>query len=108
MRPDIVVSKGEAVGLVADCKYKGLEPSELKNHDVYQMLAYCTATKVRRGLLIYPVHAAVVQDLIGIRNTDTTIRQATIDLGKEDIEGLNHACDAFAQTVFGWLDVDAA
>ena len=108
MRPDIVVSMGGAVGLVADCKYKRLEPSEFKNHDVYQMLAYCTATKVRRGLLIYPVHAAVVQDLIGIRNTDTMIRQATVDLGKEDIEGLNQECGAFAQTVFDWLGADAA
>jgi 5-methylcytosine-specific restriction enzyme subunit McrC len=49
MRPDIVVSEGETVVLVADCKYKRLEPDEFKNHDIYQMLAYCTATRVQRG-----------------------------------------------------------
>lgn len=35
MRPDIVVSEGETMGLVAGCKYKRLEPGEFKNHDVY-------------------------------------------------------------------------
>jgi len=52
MRPDIIVSEEGTVVLVADCKYKRLEPSEFKNHDIYQMLAYCTATGVQRGLLI--------------------------------------------------------
>src|SRR3712207_1089613 len=74
MRPDIVVSEGETVVLVADCKYKRLEPDEFKNHDIYQMLAYCTATRVQRGLLIYPLHAAVIQDEVEIRNTQTVVR----------------------------------
>lgn len=74
MRPDIVVSEGGRVVFVADCKYKRLEPSEFKNHDVYQMLAYCTPAQVQRGLLIYPVHAAVVQKLLTIRNTNTVVR----------------------------------
>ena len=72
------------------------------------MLAYCTASKVRRGLLIYPLHAAVVQDLVAIRNTDTVIRQASIDLGKELIEELEAECEGFAQRVFGWVHIRAA
>jgi 5-methylcytosine-specific restriction enzyme subunit McrC len=103
MRPDIVVSKGGKVGLVADCKYKRLEPGKFKNHDVYQMLAYCTALGVQRGLLIYPVHAAEVQDLVAIWNSDVVIRQATIDLGKKEIEELNQECETFAHSVLGYL-----
>ena len=52
MRPDIILSSGGAVKVVVDCKYKRLIPSGYKNHDLYQMLAYCTAARVQRGLLI--------------------------------------------------------
>jgi len=100
MRPDIVVREGETVVVVADCKYKRLEPDEFKNHDIYQMLAYCTATRVQRGLLIYPLHAAVIQDEVKIRNTQTAVRRVVIDLSKEEISELNQECDAFADGVF--------
>jgi len=108
MRPDIIVSEEGTMVLVADCKYKRLEPSEFKNHDVYQMLAYCTATRVRRGLLIYPLHSAAVQDLVIIRNTDTLIRQATIDLGKGSINELEQECDNFVHTVVEWVHAQPA
>jgi 5-methylcytosine-specific restriction enzyme subunit McrC len=103
MRPDILVSGGEAGELVADCKYKRIEPSEFKNHDLYQMLAYCTATRVQRGLLIYPYHAAAVQDEIQIRNTRTVVRQAVIDLGKEGLDELDQECSRFVKNVLDWL-----
>jgi 5-methylcytosine-specific restriction enzyme subunit McrC len=99
MRPDIVVSEGETVVLVADCKYKRHEPNEFKNHDIYQMLAYCTATRVQSGLLIYPLHAAVIQDEVEIRNTQTAVRQVAIDLSKEELSELDQECDAFAHTI---------
>jgi 5-methylcytosine-specific restriction enzyme subunit McrC len=99
MRPDIIVSEEGTLVLVADCKYKRLEPSEFKNHDIYQMLAYCTATQVKRGLLIYPLHAAVIQDEVKVRNTQTVIKQITINLGKEEIKELDQECDAFADAV---------
>jgi 5-methylcytosine-specific restriction enzyme subunit McrC len=99
MRPDIIVSEEGTVVLVADSKYKRLEPSEFKNHDIYQMLAYCTATRVQRGLLIYPLHAAVIQGEVEIRNTQTVVQQVTIDLSKEEIAELNQECDAFADVV---------
>jgi 5-methylcytosine-specific restriction endonuclease McrBC regulatory subunit McrC len=67
------VSEEGTVVLVADCKYKRLEPSEFKNHDVYQMLAYCIATKVRGGLLIHPVHAEAVQDLVQLGLSKTRV-----------------------------------
>jgi len=101
MRPDIIVSEAGSVVLVADCKYKRLEPSEFKNHDVYQMLAYCTATGVQRGFLIYPLHATVIQDGVEVRNTQTIIEQLTIDLGKEEIKELNQECDELADRILG-------
>ena len=63
---------------------------------------------MRRGLLIYPVHAAVVQELIAIRNTDTMIQPVSVDLGKEDIEGLNQDGLRDRPALFGWLGADAA
>jgi hypothetical protein len=104
----LVVSKEGRVKLVTDCKNKRLEPSEFKNHDIYQMLAYCTATQVQRGLPIYPVHAAMVQDPVVIRNSGRVIRQTTVDLGKESIEEQNEECETFSQTVFDWLHAQAA
>lgn len=99
MQPDIAVSKGETPVLVADCKYKRIEPGQFKNHDMYQMLAYCTATQVQRGLLIYPVHSAVIQDEVAICNTHTIVRRITIDLSKEDIKELDEECATFAEEV---------
>ena len=39
---------------VGDAKYKELKPSGFKHADIYQMLAYCTATDLPSGLLVYP------------------------------------------------------
>jgi 5-methylcytosine-specific restriction enzyme subunit McrC len=106
MRPDIVVGRESSVVLVADCKYKRLGPSEFNNHDMYQMLAYCTATRVRQGVLIYPLHAVFVQDEVEIRNTHTVVRQVTIDLGKEELGELGKECDALVDGIFGYAQAD--
>jgi 5-methylcytosine-specific restriction enzyme subunit McrC len=103
MRPDILLRKGGTVTLVADCKYKRLEPDEFRNHDLYQLFAYCTAAQVQRGLLVYPLHSADVRDEVRIRNTQAIIRQTTLDLGKEGSE-LVRECDAFAEEVFAWTE----
>jgi hypothetical protein len=38
-----------------------------------------------------------------VRNTDTTIRQATIDLGKGGIGELAKECETLAKSVFDWV-----
>jgi len=106
MFPDIVVSREGTPELIADCKYKRLEPSKFKNHDIYQMFAYCTASRVRRGLLIYPLHTARVQDEVGILNTETVVQQTTIDLGKDDIQALDQECDILAQDLVNWVETN--
>jgi 5-methylcytosine-specific restriction enzyme subunit McrC len=64
---------------VADAKYKAEKPAGFPDADLYQMLAYCTALRLRDGHLIYAKgnapHAAH-----RVRHTDITIHQHTLDL----------------------------
>jgi 5-methylcytosine-specific restriction enzyme subunit McrC len=101
MRPDIVVRDRGVPRLVADCKYKRLEPDEFGNHDVYQVLAYCIAINVEQGLLLYPVHEVDVRDEVSIRHVPVVVRQTTLDLSGDAVT-LPLACDHFAQEVFSY------
>ena len=99
MRPDLVVEVDGRDVLVGDCKYKRLEPEDFRNHDVYQMLAYCTAVDVTRGLLIYPIHEVAVQDEVRVRNSPVRIEQTTIHLGGTP-DQFRETCDEFARAIF--------
>jgi 5-methylcytosine-specific restriction enzyme subunit McrC len=103
--PDILVDVSHRTALVADCKYKRIEPVEFKNHDIYQVLAYCTALRVLRGLLIYPRHIGVVEDDLSILNTGVVIRVRTIDLNLPPAE-LDRECDRFTDEAFRWAAED--
>ena len=54
IKPDILVRDRHRVLVAADCKYKRVENREFANQDIYQVLAYCTATQTQRGLIVYP------------------------------------------------------
>jgi 5-methylcytosine-specific restriction enzyme subunit McrC len=99
MKPDVLIRRAGVIALAADCKYKRLESDEFKNHDVYQLLAYCTATNTHRGLLVYPLHLRNTSDEVSIKNTDTSIHQISIDIGRE-LNDLFRECDFFADKVF--------
>ncbi len=101
MRPDLVIRDRGVPRLVADCKYKRLEPDEFRHHDVYQVLAYCTAINVEQGLLLYPVHEVNVRDEVSIRHVPVIIRQTTLDLSGDPV-ALPLACDYFAQEVYSY------
>jgi 5-methylcytosine-specific restriction enzyme subunit McrC len=107
MRPDIVVWRSGAVRLVADTKYKVVESVEFPNHDVYQVLAYCTALAVPRGLLIYPLHAVEARDTVHVKKAEVKIRRITIDLSGS-LAALRTACDDLAEEVFGLAGVSRA
>ncbi len=81
MRPDIVVRQGGRAVLAIDCKYKRLDSGRFKNHDQYQILAYCTALDVTRGLLVYPRHEHALDEEIQVRNSAVRVHQVSIDLG---------------------------
>jgi 5-methylcytosine-specific restriction enzyme subunit McrC len=55
MKPDLVLRKSGRDVAVGDVKYKALEPIEedWSHPDLYQLLAYCTALRLQKGLLIY-------------------------------------------------------
>jgi 5-methylcytosine-specific restriction enzyme subunit McrC len=58
MRPDLVWLREGVPVAVVDAKYKRETPSGYPEADVYQMLAYCTALRLRRGHLIYALGGA--------------------------------------------------
>jgi 5-methylcytosine-specific restriction enzyme subunit McrC len=53
LRPDVVLARDGRPEVVVDAKWKDLA-SSLMIDDVYQVLAYCTALGVGRGVLVYP------------------------------------------------------
>ena len=98
IRPDVLVYKNGAVHRVIDCKYKRLKESESKNHDLYQLHAYCTALDCLEGLLIYPRHLDLVDFTYHIRNTNIAIRQVSIDLNVKPA-AFEDACARFASSL---------
>ena len=92
MSIDLLLQRAGRAVLVADTKYKapakGQSPA-----DVYQMLAYCTATAVPTAVLIYPLDVTGrVPPPIAVRNTPVTILSHTVDLslmGEELIRELD-------------------
>lgn len=101
MRPDVVVRRGGVAALVLDCKYKRLGAGRFQNHDQYQILAYCTALDVVRGLLVYPRHEQHLEDEVRIRHSEARIRQISIDLGG-DRAAFGLACRDVVARVTGW------
>jgi 5-methylcytosine-specific restriction enzyme subunit McrC len=82
MRPDVVHLADGRARAVFDAKYKiETEARGVPNADVYQMLAYCTALRLRRGYLVYAKGQgdAVAHEIV---NTDPTIEivQYPLDL----------------------------
>jgi len=78
LRPDVVLARDGQAEIVIDAKWKDQTGSPLVTDDVYQVLAYCTALGVGRGVLVYPGRrdAAWDYDMVGtpIRLTVRTLR----------------------------------
>jgi 5-methylcytosine-specific restriction enzyme subunit McrC len=54
LRPDFTIAAGDRPFLVGDAKWKNLAGSPLVTADLYQVITYCTALGVNRGVLVYP------------------------------------------------------
>ncbi len=98
MRADVVIDHGGVPALVADCKYKQLEPEEYGHHDLYQLLAYCTATQVTHGVLIYPGQPGLTDDEFPVLHTPVVLHRALIDLSLKG-DALAHECETFARKI---------
>jgi 5-methylcytosine-specific restriction enzyme subunit McrC len=85
LEPDISWWNGSSCSFVGDVKYKRTRQASGAHHpDVYQLLAYTTATKRRRGLLVYAasddVEASQTTGQHHIVHVDKTIEIRTLDL----------------------------
>ena len=78
--PDVVYSQSGRPLVVFDAKYK-LEhhTGRFPNADLYQMLGYCTALDVTKGMLIY-AHGLVQPTARHVRNTAIEVIQHPLDL----------------------------
>lgn len=81
IRPDLAVLFGETALVIADAKYKLSSGPEQGHTDLYQMLAYCTAERVSRGVLIYPLWEGASTTTVRVRNSPVEIERFAIDLG---------------------------
>ena len=64
---------------VGDAKYKRIEPDGFRHADVYQMLAYCIASDLPSGLLVYAADEHEPHEYV-IEHVDKTIEVAALDL----------------------------
>ena len=70
---------------VGDAKYKWIEPAGFKHADVYQMLAYCVASDLPSGLLVYAADEHEPTRHV-INHVGKTIEIAALDLsGDPDV-----------------------
>ena len=97
MEPDLSWWDGTTPIFVGDAKYKDLKPRGFEHADIYQMLAYSTATGLPSGLLVYAAGEGE-PGVYRIRNSDKTIEVAWLNL-KGTPEEILDEVDTLAQRV---------
>lgn len=82
LKPDLCVLTDGVISWVGDAKYKRLNPTGYQNGDIYQMLAYLTATGLSSGLLVYAADQRQGVSSIKhvIKGTGVTVGIRTLDL----------------------------
>ena len=79
LEPDLTWRSGGKIRFVGDAKYKRVDVSGFRHPDIYQMLAYCTATGLPAGLLVYAAGEAE-PGAHRIKKVGKTIEVLTLDL----------------------------
>lgn len=99
LKPDILLRKGRSPRVVADTKWKRLDPRSadlgVSGEDVYQVFAYAHRYATESAVLIYPHHPAVgrpglQRDFViqGGRAPRVVVRVLTVDLARlESVPG---------------------
>ncbi len=82
---------------VGYAKYKGLDVAGFRHADIYQMLAYCTASGLASGLLVYAAGEAE-SGVHRVRNAGKTIEVASLDL-----EGTPEMILSEVGSIAGWV-----
>lgn len=90
--PDLVVVHAGRDCAVGDVKYKELRVEGFRHADLYQMLAYCVALGLPRGLLIYAGEGPT--DSHHVERAGVVLEQVRVDLSGRPEEVLASARDA--------------
>lgn len=111
MAPDVVHVIDDHPVAVFDAKYKLEGTDGFPNADAYQMLAYCTALRLKRGWLVY-AEGSPGREARRVRHTDISIVEYPLDLSAHPFElerqvqglaseALGHECRNLAPTRAG-------
>ena len=79
LEPDLSWWTGVRCRFIGDAKYKRLDVAGFRHPDIYQMLAYCTASGLASGLLVYAAGEAE-PGVYHLRNVGKTIEVVSLDL----------------------------
>ena len=94
LEPDISWWDGKNCNFVGDVKYKRISVSGIKHPDIYQLLAYTTATDLSGGLLIYAAGEA------------EAVQHEVVHLGKQ-LEVMTLDLQGSPKTVLATIDIVA-
>lgn len=79
LEPDLSWWNGSRCEFVGDCKYKRVNVAGIKHADLYQLLAYTTATGLDEGLLIY-AHGEAEPREHSVRLAGKTLQVTAVNL----------------------------
>lgn len=99
--PDFIVQRNGADLVVADAKYKVSNIGEWDSGNLYQMLAYCVALRIKRGMLVYATHRA--PEVQTVTSNGVQIELVGIDLGARPAQILVQA-DQLARKLAGYAE----
>lgn len=81
LKPDLVWQEGDSCRFIGDAKYKLILDQQFPNADMYQMLAYLTASGLSDGMLIYAKDGEDVEEInYRLRKTGKNVHVVTLDL----------------------------
>ena len=81
LKPDLVWQEGSSCRFIGDAKYKLIKDTRFPNADMYQMLAYLTASRLSDGMLIYAKDEDEVEEInYRLRNAGKNVHVVTLDL----------------------------
>ncbi len=98
LKPDITWWKNGRCVAVIDAKYKRAKNTSYPNADIYQMFAYCSRLKLRRGYLVYADLEGEEPATCMVRESGIEIIVCSIDISGS-IADLRSSIENLAQTV---------